>query len=693
MPERIAKKVLVIGWDAADWKLIDPLIEQGAMPNLKGLIERGVRGDISSLDPKLSPLLWTSIATGKTADKHGVLNFVEPDAENGTLRVSSSTTRKTKALWNIATQNGLKSHVVNWYATHPAEPIRGVNITNLFQENPPSSPEASWPMPVECVHPTDLGPDIAPLRVHPHRITPDAISPLLPDLPRIDPSDRRVGLIAKHLARCVSVHNVATGLLEAEPDFDLAMVFYETIDVLGHYFMQHHPPRMGHVSERDFALYRHVMNGTYQFHDLMLGRLIELAGPETTIVLLSDHGFHSDHLRPTAQASMDDEHAAMDATWHRPLGMVVCSGPGIRVGQTVYGANLLDIAPTVLTLLGLAPGGDMDGRVLAEAFDRPVSSDRVFGWDALEGESGMHPADKRQDPVAAAESIRQLVDLGYLADLPRNAQAQIELVKRETEFNLGVVYMTTRRAGQAQPIFERLHAAHPDDPRYASNFAHCLYAMGRAEEACAVLTKLVEKHPDAPDAKMLLASAMLAAGRAQEAGELLERTEREMPDRRDGAIMLAEVYLHQRRWSDAKRIAERLVAADPDDPRALNALGAAETYLGHLDRAVELCLSAIERRHFYPEAHYMLGVALTWKKDFPHAIQSLRAAVSMQPGYLNAYRYLASIYRHLGDRTSARACREQAERLIAALKAGSGHAPEMLTDPPMSPEEAAGGLD
>ena len=154
--------------------------------------------------------------------------------------------------------------------------------------------------------------------------------------------------------------------------------------------------------------------------------------------------------------------------------------------------------------------------------------------------------------------------------------------------------------------------------------------------------------------------------------------------------MLAEVYLYLKRWADAKRIAERLVQTDPDDPRALHALGSAEMYLGNLERAAEMCLSAIERRHFYPEAHYMLGVTLVWMKDFPRAIQSLKAAVSMQPGYLNAYRYLASIYRHLGDRTNARANREQAERLIASMKDGAGMSPELLAEPPMSPEEVVG---
>src|SRR3954466_5737317 len=134
MPSRIAERLLIVGWDAADWKVIDPLLAAGLLPNLQRLVEGGVRANLASLDPKLSPILWTSVATGKTADKHGVLNFVEPDPSGAGLRPVCSTSRRTKALWNILSQSGLRTAVVSWYATHPAEPIRGVVVSNLFQE-------------------------------------------------------------------------------------------------------------------------------------------------------------------------------------------------------------------------------------------------------------------------------------------------------------------------------------------------------------------------------------------------------------------------------------------------------------------------------------------------------------------------------------------------------------------------------
>ena len=79
MTKPLAKKVLLIGWDAADWKVINPLMDQGLMPTLEDFVNHGVMGNIATLRPILSPMLWNSIASGKRADKHGILGFMEPD--------------------------------------------------------------------------------------------------------------------------------------------------------------------------------------------------------------------------------------------------------------------------------------------------------------------------------------------------------------------------------------------------------------------------------------------------------------------------------------------------------------------------------------------------------------------------------------------------------------------------------------
>ncbi|HKK11772.1 MAG TPA: alkaline phosphatase family protein, partial [Flavobacteriaceae bacterium] len=105
----MSKKVLLIGWDAADWKLIWPLIAKGHMPALKKLISKGVYGNMGTMDPPYSPMLWSSVATGKTPDKHGVLGFIEVMPEMKGIRPVTVNSRKAKALWNILHHEGYKS--------------------------------------------------------------------------------------------------------------------------------------------------------------------------------------------------------------------------------------------------------------------------------------------------------------------------------------------------------------------------------------------------------------------------------------------------------------------------------------------------------------------------------------------------------------------------------------------------------
>lgn len=138
-------RLLILGWDGADWDVLDPLLEAGALPHLAGLLARGWRAPLASLEPRLSPLLWTSAVTGVTPDRHGVFNFAEPSPDGQGLRLASSTSRRCRAPWNLLQLCGLRSHVVNWYATHPAEPINGVVLSNQFFQ-------ASEP-PAQSLHP------------------------------------------------------------------------------------------------------------------------------------------------------------------------------------------------------------------------------------------------------------------------------------------------------------------------------------------------------------------------------------------------------------------------------------------------------------------------------------------------------------------------------------------------------------
>ena len=257
------KKLLLIGWDAADWKAITPLMDAGKMPNLQNLVERGTIGNISTLYPPLSPMLWTSIATGKRPYKHGIYGFSEPTPDGQGIRPVSNLSRKTRALWNIFHTQGMKSNVIGWWPSHPAEPINGVMISNMYQRhvgqlNKDEGPDArarhiggdeilekiekNWPLPPQCVHPASLEEPLSKLRVHPQELTADAILPFLPKLAEIDQKkDHRPETVAKMLCECTSVHAAATATMQLEP-WDFMAVYYDAIDHFSHGFMQYHPP-------------------------------------------------------------------------------------------------------------------------------------------------------------------------------------------------------------------------------------------------------------------------------------------------------------------------------------------------------------------------------------------------------------------------------------------------------------------
>ena len=465
---RIAKRVLLIGWDAADWKLIDRYMADGVMPYMQQFLERGSRGKLATLKPVLSPMLWNSIGTGKRPYKHGIHGFTEPMPNGKGVRPSSSTTRKCKAIWNILTQQDMTANVVSWFVGHPAEPINGICVSDMFQKvaidkNNPQSIELP-PLAADCVHPESLREAMAELRLHPGELTEEEILPFIPNAAKIEQQkDRRLTMFAKLFAEMVSVHNAATFVME-QNDWDFMGVYYDSIDHFGHGFMEYHPPRMEHVSERDFEIYQDVITGCYRFHDLMLGRLMHLAGEDTTIILCSDHGYLSDHLRPKETP----REPAGPAAWHRDYGIVAMAGPGIKRGEQIYGANLLDITPTVLNLLGLPAAADMDGKPLLHAIDGELwdPPTPIASWEKVDGNAGMHSRKKREDPYAAREALRQLVELGYIEEPNKNEEKAAKDAAREAKYNVARAYLDGGLLDEAATRLEELFQKFPDQTRF-----------------------------------------------------------------------------------------------------------------------------------------------------------------------------------------------------------------------------------
>lgn len=167
----------------------------------------------------------------------------------------------------------------------------------------------------------------------------------------------------------ISQYRIAFECLKLGADFNAeqnSLVYSHTRRLLprhrrnSHHFMHYYPPKMAGIPDEDFEIDQHVVRATYRAHDMMLQSLLHLVGPDTTVVLVSDHGFHSGHLRPEFTPRVP----AGITVWHRNQGVILAKGPGIAAGQDLHGARLLDVAPTLLHHFGSPVGDDMEGCVL-----------------------------------------------------------------------------------------------------------------------------------------------------------------------------------------------------------------------------------------------------------------------------------------------------------------------------------------
>lgn len=701
----MAPKVLLLGWDAADWKVIGPLMDAGRMPNLERLARSGVVGNLSTL----SPVLWTSIATGKRAHKHGIHGFSEPDPVSGGVRPITNLGRSTKAIWNILQQNGLKSNVVGWWPSHPVEPISGVMVSNHYQQMvaPVDKP---WPMRPGTVHPPHLIEPIADLRIHPADLEPEMLLPFIPRAAEIDQhKDFRLASVAKILAETASIHAAGTALIQLEP-CDFMAIYFDGIDHFCHGFMKYHPPRLEWVNEDDYELYKEVVNAGYQFHDMMLGTYLQLIDDDTTVIIVSDHGFHPDHLRPR---EIPNEPAG-PADEHRQFGIVAMMGPRLRRNEHLFGASLLDITPTILSLFDLPIGEDMDGKPLIGAFREPPALRWLPSWDAVKGDAGLHPAGVQSDPVDQHAAMQQLVELGYIDQPDEDVQKAAANTLRELRYNLARDRLDAGHLGDAITLFQQLWDDDPDEGRFGVHLFHAELALGRSDEAEATLERLIRekqrcseealatlqefsefiekegrKTEDLSDAEnfrlnklrqraginhhtfAFLRGRLLAGqGRHEEALASFEQArEVQMHNRPSLLQQIAESHLALGQLEEAERAFNAIRAIDPINAASHLGLARVHSRRQQHAKALDQAIAAAGLLHHQPLAHVLCARSLAALGRRQEAITSLQVALAQNPIHPQAHRLMARLQRSQGKLEEAREHRLLARASVERLRA------------------------
>jgi predicted AlkP superfamily phosphohydrolase/phosphomutase len=249
---RPAPRLLVVGWDGASFRAIDPLLAAGKLPHLARLIARGTRSALESTIVPISSAAWTTATTGKGPGEHGVFGFHEPREGSYELALVSSRSNHAAPLWRLLTARGVPSLVFGVPLTYPPEPILGTMVCGMLA---PREAEYTWPGELAQL-----------LRARGY-------------LPDLDPWLEEREPTWEEARAQLDLREEILGKLLAGRDWQLAWIVFKELDVLSHFSYG-----------LDFAA--HVAP-IYQRLDALLGRLVELAGPAANLIVLSDHGFTS----------------------------------------------------------------------------------------------------------------------------------------------------------------------------------------------------------------------------------------------------------------------------------------------------------------------------------------------------------------------------------------------------------------
>ncbi len=625
-------KVAVIGWDGADWSMARPLMAQGRLPHLQRLVNRGASGELHSMVPILSPLLWTTLATGQPPEVHGVLDFLEPGPPGGPPRPITGAARQVPALWEMAHAAGRSAGVVGWWATHPAPTLNGFAVSDslaytLMPDDDGRRVPQGGAVP-GSVQPAVLRDAVLRQVVLPQDVPEDLLQELGagPDAP---PAPRR--RLAEVLSGTLTYHRAALHLLAERGQPDLLMLYYQGIDQVSHRFIHCAAPAMESCPASERGPFARTVEQFYEVQDRFLGELLGLLDPETLILLVSDHGFLSGTARPRY---VPPDVTGQPGRWHRTQGMFVLAGPPVvRDGQAAA-ISLLEVAPTVLATLGLPVGQDMEPPRLdllrAEFVERfPVLT--LSSWSAEIGRrEDSQPADSDDD---GQRRMRELTALGYISGQSARPAADDGGPRRTVaaQVNLASRWLQTGRPQQAEAALEQALQVSPDYPPAWMGMAEVRGQQGRAQQAAQALGRAVELTGGArADPSLLLRWTLRGASSAQ----LMPLLDQALALRPASADLLAARGILRGRGGavaaarDDLHAALQLVPAHPESLATLFALrdaaGGDAPLQPALRRALQIDADAVMPRNW-------LALLLERQGSAEEAERLLREAVELAP--------------------------------------------------------------
>jgi predicted AlkP superfamily phosphohydrolase/phosphomutase len=264
-------RILIIGLDGATPRLFDDLARRSVLPSAQGLRANGCYGVLRSTVPELSPVAWSSFVTSKNPGKHGIYGFTVTKPDSYDVQLVSARCRRAKPFWSLLSDQGMKVGVVNVPISYPPDPVNGYFVSGM------DAPDTS----VEYTYPPELKGEI-------ENIVKDYVI----DLSLLGQQmKRRPSKIASDLVNAERKRVEVCKELMDRFDWDVFFVVLMAIDRTQHWFWHCQEPNHlryePHAPEED----RDVVANTYRAMDGLVGELVAHAGDETTVFVVSDHGF------------------------------------------------------------------------------------------------------------------------------------------------------------------------------------------------------------------------------------------------------------------------------------------------------------------------------------------------------------------------------------------------------------------
>ncbi len=341
---------ILIGVDGMESSVVEDLQGRGQMPNLKALRSRGVSSPLKTDYGANSPVVWTTVATGRDKEDHGIVNF-DVATDNGTAPVSS-TMRKVPAIWNILSRPefGRKVMMLGWWGSWPAEEVSGVIVSDRANHKiddrvSPKSFSATFDGELKAIN---------------------GDRSLFPNNDDAGAEDR---IMSYYLQKN------ATG------PYNLLMAYIHGTDLVSHkYWKYYRSEGFTDVDPAQKAKYADKIPEKYRAVDTMLGRVVAAAPKNANIVIISDHGFGPlpDQF---VKVSLD-----LDALLAH-FGVLTRSGRTVDLGRTkVY--NYETAAFQMVKMVRFARAGREKGGTVTPAEEAAIRADLTAKLAAVRYETG-----------------------------------------------------------------------------------------------------------------------------------------------------------------------------------------------------------------------------------------------------------------------------------------------------------------